>query len=235
MEIGFRFFKGNLNDLIVEEKVKSCIVILKKINNRYNWKFKSEDLKIYFKSKRIKYLDKILLQIDSNDYELIESTLRFYAYKFIPEKYDRIYVTTLFTFYWKITIKTIQLSKKLVKKDGNIFIGGVMASLLTDEIELETGIRPISGLLNKPEVLDKGNNLIIDELILDYSILDEIEYEYPTGSAYFTFMTKGCTRKCKFCSVPILEPVYNEKVYVTDNFEQIVRIYGKQKKSITNG
>lgn len=41
-------------------------------------------------------------------------------------------------------------------------------------------------------MLDPGNplakNLIIDNLPLDYSILDEIEYEYPTGRAYFNNM-----------------------------------------------
>lgn len=224
-----RFFKGNIVDFIVEAKVDFCLLDLKIKFKNYNWDFKRAEIFKYLKSRRLNILKQILLDIESGDVEEIEEKLRFYAYKFKPRKYDRIYITSLFTFYWEITIKTIKQSKKLLKKGGEINIGGVMASLLTDEIELETGIKPFKGLLNKPSVLDKNNKLIIDELNLDYSILHEIEYEYPTGSAYFTFMTKGCTRKCKFCSVPILEPIYKDKVSAIDNFSEIVKVYGDQK------
>src|SRR5258706_8685898 len=74
-----------------------------------------------------------------------------------------------------------------------------------------------------------GKKLIIDNLPLDYSILDEIDYQYPTGSAYFTFMTKGCTRKCAFCSVPILEPTYKPKIETKDKFADIKSVYGDQQ------
>ncbi|MBK7988383.1 MAG: hypothetical protein IPK11_16150 [Ignavibacteria bacterium] len=96
-----------------------------------------------------------------------------------------------------------------------------MASLLHKELEEETGIKPHQGLLDKPGILDKGDNTIIDNLPLDYSILDEIDYQYPTQSAYFTFMTKGCTRKCAFCSVPILEPTYKPKIETKYKFDEI--------------
>ena len=69
-------------------------------------------------------------------------------------KWDRVYVTTLFTFYWKITIETIQFAKKLVKRPDQLLIGGVMASLLHKEIEDETGIKTHKGLLDKPGLLD---------------------------------------------------------------------------------
>ena len=75
----------------------------------------------------------------------------------------------------------------------------------------------------------KARNLIIDNLPLDYSILDEIEYQYPTGSAYFTFMTKGCTRKCAFCSVPILEPSYKPKIETKGKFDEIKEQFGEQQ------
>ncbi|MDR0919538.1 MAG: hypothetical protein LBM93_09905, partial [Oscillospiraceae bacterium] len=41
--------------------------------------------------------------------------------------------------------------------------------------------------------------VIIDELPLDYSILDEIDYHYPTENAYFGYMTRGCVNHCAFC------------------------------------
>ncbi|MEP7170283.1 MAG: hypothetical protein ABI855_13005, partial [Bacteroidota bacterium] len=169
---------------------------------------------------------------------LIEAVLRSFANYFRNKefeknpKFDRVYVTTLFTFYWKITVETIHYAKKLVKKPDQLLVGGVMASLLTKEIEIETGIKPIAGLLDKPGALDntaKARKLIIDNLALDYSILDEIDYEYPTESAYFTFMTKGCTRKCAFCSVPKLEPTYKPKIETIDKFWEIKTHFGEQR------
>ena len=148
-------------------------------------------------------------------------------------RFDRIYITTLFTFYWKITIETIEFCKKLVRNREDINVGGVLASLLHKEVEEATGVVPFKGLLDKPGILDPDNELargiIIDDLPLDYSILDEIDYDYPTRSAYFTFMTKGCTRKCSFCSVPILEPTYKPKIETFDKFMDIKSKFGEQQ------
>jgi len=148
-------------------------------------------------------------------------------------QYDRVYVTTLFTFYWKITVETIEYCKDLVKSRKQLFVGGVLATLLHDELERETGIKPIKGLLDVPGILDpkkvEAKNIIVDDLPLDYSILDEIDYEYPTQSAYFTFMTKGCTRKCAFCSVPVLEPTYKPKIETLDKFGEIKARFGDQQ------
>lgn len=58
-------------------------------------------------------------------------------------------------------------------------VGGIMSSLLSEEVYEATGIRPFVGLLNHPGDIDPGNPLIIDELPLDYSILEEIDYIYP--------------------------------------------------------
>ena len=77
--------------------------------------------------------------------------------------------------------------------------------------------------------IPKARKLVVDNLPLDYSILDEIDYVYPTGSAYFTFMTKGCTRKCAFCSVPILEPTYKPKIDTIGKFAEINERFGEQQ------
>ena len=77
--------------------------------------------------------------------------------------------------------------------------------------------------------IKEAKKIIIDNLPLDYSILDEIDYQYPTESAYFTFMTKGCTRKCAFCSVPILEPTYKPKIETKGKFDEIKELYGEQQ------
>ena len=75
-------------------------------------------------------------------------------------EYDRIYVTTLFTFYWDITIKTILFAKTL---SNDVRVGGVMASIIPKEIEDATGIKPFVGLLDKPKLLDQNNEIVIVE------------------------------------------------------------------------
>lgn len=225
-----RFFKGNLSDLIFERRLHKCLDDLKQSNHTDCQDNLSDLLTIYFKSRKLSDLGVILSLYDKDKQTETQFIIKYYAYKYYPVDYwDRIYITTLFTFYWKITIKTIEFAKSIVSNTDNIFIGGVMASLLKDEIEVETGIKPYSGLLDKPGIMDKDNDLIIDELTLDYSILDEIDYKYPTESAYFTFMTKGCTRKCSFCSVPKLEPTYKSKIDSIDKFKVVTQTYGEQR------
>lgn len=229
-----RFFKGDLRDIVVDQLFEKCLRKLKAIDGEYNWGQKAFFIKQYIKTGKKLHLE--VFDLPNLKYgHLIKPALDEYSAIFRKKTYqndpywDRIYITTLFTFYWKITVETIHFAKKLVKNPKQIFVGGVLASLLYDELEKETGIKPYRGLLDKPGILDKGNKTIIDNLPLDYSILDEIEYQYPTQSAYFTFMTKGCTRKCAFCSVPILEPTYKPKIETYDKFFEIKELYGEQQ------
>ncbi|BEV05946.1 radical SAM protein [Chryseobacterium gambrini] len=229
-----RFFKGDMKDFVIETIYEKCLAKLTQIHQKVNWKLYEKEIKLYIKTKKNSVLDDLLNE--KEDQPIIKQWLEHYSNYYKKKEYaklenrewDRIFVTSLFTFYWKKTIETIEFAKLLIKEEKNLMVGGVMASLLTDEIEQETGIKPFKGILDKPGVLD-DNDLIIDDLPLDYSILDEIEYVYPTGSAYFTFMTKGCTRKCAFCSVPILEPTYKQKVETIDKFNEIKNLYGEQQ------
>ena len=108
-------------------------------------------------------------------------------------------------------------------------IGGIMSSLLPNEVYEATGIYPSVGLLNHPGDIDEGNPLIIDELPLDYSILEEIEYTYPANNAYFAYMTRGCINKCKFCAVPKLEPKYRDFIGLKGQIEATVQRFGEQR------
>ncbi len=244
------FYKGDIKDFIFNQILDDCILKLSEICNVIEWGKKKIEISKYIKSNHSTKLKALLPSpndVDDN-YEfvikqipLIKLWLKHFADYYLNKKYeekenrkwDRVYVTTLFTFYWKITIKTIEDAKSLVKRPSELKVGGVLASLLTKEVEKTTGIKPITGILDKPGILDprnkKAQEIIIDDLPLDYSILDEIDYKYPTGSAYFTFMTKGCTRTCAFCSVPKLEPVYKEKIPTKEKFEEINEIYGEQQ------
>jgi len=236
------FYKGDVKAFIVEEIIADCIVKLGKIEPNIIWKNKTESIKKHITTNIKKHLNEILVDVEdifsspNSQRPLLELWLNHYKDYYKKKKYaqkenrkwDRVYVTTLFTFYWKVTIKAIEDAKLLVKDANEIKVGGVLASLLHKEVEETTGVKPFAGLLDKPGMLD-DNDYIIDDLPLDYSILYEIDYNYPTGSAYFTFMTKGCTRKCAFCSVPILEPTYKEKIPTKDKFEEIKELYGEQQ------
>ena len=111
------------------------------------------------------------------------------------QHWDIVYITTLFTFQWKRTIETIQFYQRGKQKNKkNIKVGGVLASLLQQDVENETGIRPHFGLWHE-----------IDRLTPDYNLTKGI-YEYYTNNASIGYMTKGCINHCPFCAVPDLEP-----------------------------
>lgn len=70
--------------------------------------------------------------------------------KDVPYEYwDRVYITTLFTYHWKITLEDILYYKSMLHGDtSRIYIGGIMASLMPDKLWKETGISPITGILD---------------------------------------------------------------------------------------
>jgi radical SAM superfamily enzyme YgiQ (UPF0313 family) len=125
------------------------------------------------------------------------------------QAWDRIYIGTLFTFYWNKTIKTIKFYRKAVRCHDQIFVGGIMATLIKEEILKEVDVTVITGLLDKPGMLS-GDKIIIDSMIPDYSILKQIDYVYPTSDAYMGYATRGCVNRCDFCAVHRLEPVYKD-------------------------
>ena len=126
-------------------------------------------------------------------------------------KWDRIYITTLFTFYWNRTIRTIRYYMNSVEQRNNIYVGGVLATLLYEDLYNEPslqGITILRGLLDQPGIL--GNNeIVVDRITPDYDIIDitknsYLKKEYKITNAYITSTTKGCIRKCKFCAVKTL-------------------------------
>jgi len=227
------FFKGDIKDFILNEVTNKCIAKLNRLETSEKWYIEKQSILKYIQTNKNEYLTS--LKLDKCLFKIrLKSELdwfrKYYKNKqYINDlKWDRIYIATLFTFYWDITVKTINDSKILVDNISEIKVGGIMASLLPNEIKKSTGITPVTGLLDRPGIFDM-NKIVIDDLPLDYSILDEIDYEYPAKNAYFTFMTKGCTRKCTFCSVPKLEPTYKEKIPTKNKFIEINNKFGEQR------
>lgn len=157
--------------------------------------------------------------------------------KELKEKtWDRIYVTTLFTFYWKKTIDTIKYYYNSVKQPSDVYVGGILATLLEDDIRNEKDIKGItimSGLLDKPNIL--GEDIIpVDRITPDYSIIDieansYLGYEYEVKNSYLASTTKGCIRKCSFCAVSILEPKYCDYIDIKGQIIDINAKYGEKR------
>ena len=228
------FFKGDLTTFVIERIADKCIAELEFIDNSIDWGIRKDKVFDYIKTRKHEALDSIGIE-DSNFELLIRGKLDDYknyywkgTWKLHPE-WDRVCVTTLFTFYWDITVETILFAKQLVKKPKDLNVGGVLASIQPNKLYEATGVKPSVGVLNKPGVFDKGDTQIIDELPLDYSILDEIDYKYPMSNAFYGYMSRGCIRHCPFCAVPTLEPVYTPYISLTDRINGIRERYGDQK------
>lgn len=147
-------------------------------------------------------------------------------------KWDRVYVTSLFTFEWKATIEAIKYAKTLVDSLDKIVVGGIAATMLPDQIFEETGIYPICGLLNKPGKLGLPGDECIDQITPDYSMLEDIDYVYPFNDAYFLSATKGCGNKCGFCAVQTLEPKFIPYIDIKDRIKAIDERFGPKKDLI---
>lgn len=148
------------------------------------------------------------------------------------EVWDRIYVTTLFTFDFDTDVQTINHYKLLVNDISDLYVGGIMASLMPDKIVASTGIERshiLTGLFTDTSVVGDDNNINVDELPLDYDILEQIDYKYPAGDNYFAYTTRGCPNHCSFCAVPILEPNFRVTNNIIDQIKTIDEKYGPKQ------
>lgn len=219
-----RFFKGDLKKFAAQ---LLCEEFYQEVKNPLLGKYFPK-LVEFIKAGKYASLDGIP-NFRNSDYEkIIKDYRKRYKNNEFP-LFDVVGVTTLFTFYWKQTIDTINYAKKFCKPNGKMLVGGIASTILPDYIRAETGIDPHIGLLDKQGDLDEGNCDIIDELPLDYSILDEIDYEYPAHNAYFGYMTRGCPRNCAFCAVKTLEPQYKNYVGMKHQIEYVDEHFGAQK------
>lgn len=229
------FYKGDLKEFLISDITSDCVKKLSQMDSTINWNLRSDKIATYIKYRRKTDIDKIGLA-DSAYGILLTPWVDYYKDYYHKKEYlkhpkwDWVGVTTLFTFYWDITIETILFAKGLVKDMRNIMVGGVLASIQPKEIEEATGIKPHCGTLHTPyKDIDADNPYVIDELPLDYSILEEIDYEYVDGKAFFSYATRGCIRHCAFCAVPILEPKFQSYLPLKERIERTRRLYGDQQ------
>ena len=70
--------------------------------------------------------------------------------------------------------EAIEYAKTLVDSIDKVSVGGIAATLLPEQMREETGIEPICGLLNEPGKLGLPGDECIDQIVPDYSMLDDI-------------------------------------------------------------
>ena len=162
------------------------------------------------------------------------------------EPWDRLYVTTLFSFEWKRTAAAIDFA---IQAAGNqperVFVGGIAASLMHDQFVQEprwAGVRFIRGILDGPPASALGLSAVncefgaddlsgtpIEEMVPDYGILGHIDYRYPVTDAYFGYASRGCVRKCAFCGVPKLEGNQREMPPLMKLVKGVDKAYGSKR------
>lgn len=171
-----------------------------------------------------------------------------YGDRHLEARWDRVYVTTLFSFEWRRTAAAIDLAIQAAEgQRERVFVGGIAASLMHEKFVREPrwkGVRFVKGLLDGPPATalqlsaergDFGADDVIgepiEERIPDYGILDDIEgeYIYPVNDAYFGYASRGCVRKCAFCGVPKLEGAQREMPPLATLVNGIAGTYGEKK------
>lgn len=230
------FFKGEIKDFILDRITEKCINTLSSVCPEINWRLKHDTLRQYIKTRKPSFISALKIE-DSDISDFLVSWIEQFKDYYWKKQYlnpgerewDWIGVTTMFTFYFDITVKTINQAKDLLKPNGTLMVGGVLATLQPEKIFESTGIQPYVGLLNKPGVIDKENKTIIDTLPLDYSILEEIDYRYEMSDAYYGSLTKGCGRNCAFCAVQKLEPEYVHFMPMSTRIEAVKTKYGTHR------
>lgn len=230
LEDNVHFFKGDLKEFSIQIVAQQCIAELNELGIE---NVDVDKLKLYIKKRSKSVLAEILSEVGLDNHTIADVITKYKSIYWNPEhisypKFDRVYISTLFTFYWKVTVDSINYCKRFVRDVSDVKVGGVMATVLYDDIINETGIIPIKGLLDQCGIFD-DNDIVIDRLPLDYSILDQIEYEYPAKDSYYGYLTRGCIRKCPFCAVPILEPKFQDFISYKERKEYIDQNYGEQR------
>lgn len=107
---------------------------------------------------------------------------------------DRIYITSLFTYAFEPVHEVIKFYSQRFRK-ARIVVGGIYATLCPDHLRetFKDRIEIHQGLLEE-----------VEDILPDYSLV-------PSWQASIVFASRGCIRKCPFCSVPQIEPAFKAK------------------------
>lgn len=107
---------------------------------------------------------------------------------------NTIYITSLFTYAYESVHEVVRYYSHQYKR-ARIIVGGIYATLCPDHLKatFKDRIEVHQGLLEK-----------VEDILPDYSLM-------PSWQASILFASRGCIRKCRFCSVPQIEPEFKAK------------------------
>ena len=104
-----------------------------------------------------------------------------------PEKTpDKVYVTSLFTWGWNKVWEAVAYYKGLFP-EAETCLGGIYASLMPEHAKLSGADRVHIGLVEEAE-----------DLLPAYDLVSQWKWS-------ILFASRGCTNRCAFCAVPIME------------------------------
>jgi len=105
-----------------------------------------------------------------------------------------IYITSLFTYAWEPVHEVVQFYSHNYRK-ARVIVGGIYASLCQDHLKERFGDRI---------EIQPGTIPELDDLLPAYWLI-------PEWKSSILFSSRGCIRRCPFCSVPKLEPSFGAK------------------------
>lgn len=143
--------------------------------------------------------------------------------------FDKVFVTTLFTFDFEMCVQTIKYYIAIVGS-ANVYVGGIAATIMPEKfIEAIPNINLLKGQMTSSKMMGYADDINIDILELDYDILWDVSYEYPAADSYFIYTSRGCPRKCSFCAVKTLEPTFYDCDNIVQQVQRVDECFGIKK------
>lgn len=130
-----------------------------------------------------------------------------YSRTILPEKFDLICVTSLFTYYSKHVFNVLH-NRGLFNADTPMLVGGVFASMMPEQID---------GKFKNVDVF-RGYSKVLDSYRPDEKIMASTGDPWDKYSYVFT--SRGCVNKCAYCVVWRIEkglwvnPTWENQVFL---------------------
>lgn len=125
-------------------------------------------------------------------------------------------------------MKTVGYYLDSVRDPKDIVVGGVGVTLCPDYVRERVPCTIIEGQLNRQGMLGPRTPALAKETP-DYSLLEAVDYDYVPVDAYFTRITQGCIRDCKFCAVPLLESEFSYLRSLRGQIRDVDKEYGTKQ------
>ena len=91
--------------------------------------------------------------------------------------FDRVFITTMFTFDFDICVDAIRYYIAIVGID-KVYVGGIASTIMPERFQAAIpGVQILNGLLTSSNMLGYTDGVNIDILELDYDILWDVPYD----------------------------------------------------------